>query len=241
MGLPANEFMDRFDGSKWRRFDISGGSVILTAEGQRITQQQPEVLRALRQYKIDIKESVRPETARRRYYLKSGGNADIFNVIGTDLVVKENSPNSSYSLWSAIDRMDYLYSICESCLPPHIRVPKHLAVILSRDLQKQYMVIEKINAGLNVADILNPDIDPITVSTIVEHFKGQMSFDQIKNLIVKKYLEAKELLDVANQQCYQQGIVPFDELLTDWARGNVLVDFDTPTPDTPFTLWIIDQ
>ena len=244
-GFPPNEHIQRFDGQNWRTFDIQGGYVVITAEGEKLAHKRPDILNSLRKYKLEAKQNIGPDQATTRIYFKSGGNADVYTILQKGVVVKENSASSGYSLWSSLDRMDYLHSICEDKMPDHIRVPKHYGVIMSRDLKKQYLIMEQINAGLNVADILNPDIDSHLQVEIMNYFKlagyNNMSYSEMKRFVKNAYDDAKEKLDKAITKAYEDGKLPYDQLLTDWAEGNVIVDFDRPTEDLPFTLWVIDQ
>lgn len=241
-GFPNNWFIDRIDEHKWRVFEIGGGYAVITQEGQNLIKERPEVLKRLREYKFEASGFVAPEDAKSRSYLKSGGNSDVYSLVGQDIVIKEASRASGFSVELSLERLDYLYSICEKELFPEIRVPKHFGAIVSRDLKKQYLIMEQINAGLSTADILNPDIDPKTQNVVMQHFKGNKSFGEIKHFVESCYDDAKDKLDKLIGKYYSEGKIPTDDLLTDWAYGNVLVDFDNPiSEEKPFTLWVIDQ
>lgn len=221
-GLPTSEYLERYDGSRWRRFDLhEGGFLVLTTRGQELLSHNPELRKKLLGYR---NEARRGENSEHRKWFKAGGNSDVYTLGDYPMVIKEAS--TAHSAWSALDRMDYLFGICVRSLPPHIRVPDHYGVLTSRNLRKQYLLIQKVNDGLTVADLVEGDAfapRPYLKDLVLREFDGLE--DKVKKAIDK----------TPGRQYMPTNLLP------DWDSGNTIVDFDTPTTTMPFTFWIIDQ
>lgn len=225
-GLPNNEYIERFDGSRWRIFTLpSGGRVVLTSRGNEILSYNPQLRHVLMEYKRDAQ--TRNENGLRKWF-RAGGNSDVYTVGNTDLVVKEAS--TSHSVWSALDRMDYLQGIAVRHLPTYIRVPDHYGIVFPRNgghFNRQYMLIQKVNEGLTVADLKNKDV------------KVDMP-EWMKELALKEFETLEEKVQEAIDKATGRDFMP-KNLLPDWDAGNVIVDLSTPRKEMPFTFWIIDQ
>lgn len=150
-----------------------------------------------------------------------GSKWRVYDVGDTGLVMKE--AGNEQSIWFALERLDYLYGICEQSLPPHIRIPEHYGALFSRNLDKQFLLMEKVNNGLTVQDVLNDESEPEKAELV------EVLFDS-----------AKPLLDKAIAAHATDDGYPHS-LLVDWHEGNVIVDFGKPAGEYPFTLYIIDQ
>lgn len=216
--FPRNEFMQRFDGSKWRIFDIEGGQVVLTENGQELFGRNPGLRASIREYRHDLLNPFQTPNVRRHF--RQGGNSDVFEVGNTGLVMKET--HASQSIWFSLERLDYLYAICQRSLPSYVRVPEHYGALFSSGLSRQYLLMQKANDGITIDDHLS-------------------NGDTNEALVVKKAFDkAKKMLDDAIAKHAREDGFP-DNLLVDWHEGNVIVDFSSPTKDMPFTLCIIDQ
>jgi hypothetical protein len=135
--FPKSEFMPRFDDSQWRIYDIQRGKVVLTENGQKLFDHNPDLRAILGEYRHDLLNPSQMPIARRPF--KHGGNSDVFEVGNTNLVIKE--AKNTQSIWSALDRMDYLYAVCQRSLPPYVRVPEHYGALFSADLSRQYLLM----------------------------------------------------------------------------------------------------
>lgn len=221
-GLPKTEYIERFDGSRWRKFDLNrGGVLILTTRGQQLLSFNPQLRHSVLDYRNDARANIEGYI---RKWFKAGGNSDVYSFNGHPILVKEAS--TAHSLWSALDRMDYLYGICEKFLPPHIKVPDMYGILYAPDLKKQYLLMQKVNEGLTVADLIKngyPEMDNDLKSKVIEEFQGLED-------------RVRQAIEVAPGRQYMP-----KNLLPDWDAGNVVVDFSTPTKEIPFTFWIIDQ
>ncbi|OGM29939.1 hypothetical protein A2630_03825 [Candidatus Woesebacteria bacterium RIFCSPHIGHO2_01_FULL_44_10] len=225
--LPGSTWLERFDNTRWRKFNLKGGYAIVTESGQKLIKARyPDILSKLALYKEEaFKHGVRQSSTTRKW-LRSGGHSDVYQIPGENIVIKE--ADFEHSIPLALERMDYLFAVAND-LPKFIRVPRHLAIVYSNHLDRQYLIMEKANAGITVAEFLeNAKIDSsINPETV--------------RLVREKFDQAKDLLDEKIEEMKKSGIVHHENLLPDWHKGNVIVDFDTPTRNTPFTLWIIDQ
>lgn len=220
IGFPNSTEIERFDGSKWRIFDLSNhGKLVLTTRGGNLFRNNSDLWRAINQYRHDIKD----HTSSVRKYFRSGGNSDVYSVGEHPLLIKETF--SAHSAWSSLDRMDYLYGICEGFMPPHINVPMHYGILFSQKMTRQYLLMHKVNDGTTVADVYNGiyPVKPSLRRTVLEEYdKAEM--------LIKRYIDTQ----LNQEEC-------FTNLLPDWERNNVVVDFDQPIGTYPFSLWIIDQ
>lgn len=220
--IPSSNIIERFDGSCWHIYHLPNGGVAVVTEKGREIGKDLDILAILNQYKQDATNHRQDGNANRRKWFDHGGNSDVFEVKGTEVVVKEAS--TSQSVIQALDRMDYLHRICEQELAPNIRVPDHYAAISSSALDRQYLIMKKANAGLTVEDILQGEFD-----------------DQLKVEVETDFSNANSAIKQIVQEYYDQGLIPYDNLTPDFNAGNVIVDFTIPTEDRPYTLWVIDQ
>ncbi len=214
-------FIERYDGSRWRSFALRDrGVLVFTSRGQELLSNNPLLRSILVGYK---NEAVNNRTDEFRRWFRAGGNSDVYTLNSTPLVIKEAS--TAHSVWSALDRMDYLHGICLRSLPNYVRVPDHYAALYSKNLKKQYLVIQKVNDGITVADLIN----------------GVVSVDsKEKELAMRDFGGLEEQVIKAIDKSPGRDAMP-KNLLPDWDAGNVVVDFDTSTRLKPFTYWIIDQ
>lgn len=217
--LPRSTTLDRFDGSKWRVYDVDGGHLVLTQNGQHLLSKNPSLGGALRRYRHEVLNPQDSPFVRKPF--RHGGNSDVYDVGDTGLVMKE--AGNRQSIWFALERLDYLYGICEQSLPPHIRVPEHYGALFSTNLDRQFLLMEKVNNGITIQDVVDNGSDPKKVEMIKTAFNG-----------------ARSLLDEAIARHAKDDGYPHS-LLVDWHEGNVVVDFGKPAGEYPFTLYIIDQ
>lgn len=221
-GFPKSGYIERFDGSRWRSFDLgNGGTIILTHRGQEILSYNPKLRRDITNYKNEAREYREGDF---RKWFRAGSNSDVYSFGGHPMVIKEAS--TAHSVWSSLDRMDYLYGICQKFLPSYIKVPDHYGILFAPNLRKQYVLMQKVNDGLTMADVLE------------NHAEGLS--EESKNLVVNEFRNLEDKVRNAIERAPGREMMP-KELLPDWDAGNVIVDFDSHIRDMPFTFWIIDQ
>lgn len=212
------KFVDlRHDGSTWERYELSKGFLVVTGEGKKLVSNHRKVLfPLLNRYSRAAEERISDDGVRN--YYKSGANSDVYKLDGLDIVIKE--ARRTQSVWSSLDRLDYLYRICKDHMPEHVRVPAHYFALVTSNLDRDYLVMQMANDGLTISEYSeSPDMKP----EILEAARAQMSFIQ------------RSVTDIS-QTLYQGW-----NFLPDFHEGNIIIDFDNPTEQHPFTLWIIDQ
>ncbi len=219
-----SEYLERYDGSRWKKYETpTGGVLILTTRGQELMSYNPILRKKIIDYKNLVKDDAENDL---RKWFRAGGNGDVYTLGEDPLVVKEAS--TAHSLWSSLDRMDYLHGICLKQLPAHIRVPEHYGIFFSRSprVRRQYSLMEKVNDGLTVADLIN----------------GQGTNWPLKEReqAMSEFQGLEEVVRDAIKKAPNRDMLP-GNLLPDWDAGNTIVDFYTPTRAKPFTFWIIDQ
>lgn len=218
--FPREKDMSRFDGSLWTRFKIDGGFVVFTEEGQKLLSGDRSLRRVLSLYREDIEQKRGDRGVVRRWF-KAGGKSQVYTVGDYPLVMKEASYISP--AWDALHRMDYLHHVCQKALHPAIKVPVHYAAVISTRLKSQYLLMEKVNDGLTVEDVLDSD-----------------AYEDYHKIVEKEFGKARRLINDAIGAVPDRANWPAD-LLPDWAEKNVIVDFSLPVEGLPFTLWVIDQ
>lgn len=243
-GLVPNEYITMPDGARWRQFEIQGGIVILTSSGNELFHDSnaKEIFDSLRQYRLDI--SQRRQSGEARQYLANGGNGEIYTVAGHQLVVKES--RSNHSLYYALQRMDTLARVIETHLPHWVSLPAHYGLISSSQVGREYMLIEKIDEGLSLEDLVQyvergSARSKTLTDAIHQNYRGlnsrvieslKLQFQEFKTLL-RRYLDTPEAIE--NGYTY-------DSLLPDPNYGNILVEkLRTPIGGKHFKMWIIDQ
>lgn len=211
----------RFDGSSWTIYQYPGTTVVLTDSGKNLLANNPLIRPALAQYRQDVQAHGETVPLQRRWF-KAGANSDVYSLGEHPVVVKEST--LAQSAWFALDRMDYLFNACRVYMGSDVRVPEHYGLIISQDMERQYLFMQKANDGLTVQGVIESD---------------QISA-QLKSEVHGKFSNAKSLLDRAVAR-FQEDTGVERNLLPDWHEGNVIVDFSKSGEDTPFTLWVIDQ
>lgn len=205
------------DISKWKIRPINGGVIVVTNAGVEKLRADGSVSRLLQDYRQDIRAAYMvPGATRRdvRHHLKAGGNSDVYCVGQSDVVVKEAL--HTQSVFHAMQRAEQVRCIAARVLPAHVRVPEYYAAVISKKLPRQYLVIQKVNAGTTVEDIKD----------------GTHPFTEWEGQILEDFATTRHTLDKID------GI---KSIFTDWHEGNVVVDFDTVSTERPYTLWVLDQ
>lgn len=205
------------DISGWKIRSIDGGVIVVTNAGVQKFRDDVNLRRLLRGYRQDIRAAYMvPGVTRRdvRHHLKAGGNSDVYHVGHSDVVVKEAL--HTQSVFHAMQRAENVRCIAARVLPAHVRVPEYYAAVISRKLPRQYMVMQKVNAGTTVEDVKD----------------GTHPFAEWEGQILEDFATTRRTLDEID------GI---SSIFTDWHAGNVVVDFDTVSSERPYTLWVLDQ
>jgi hypothetical protein len=239
---------EQFDGSRWEIIDTPNSIIFLTSQGrERLA--LGGVSKALGLYAKDAEESTtrlddslwNPET---RIHLATGANAIVYFVGNTDLVIKEQKEESD-DLIGGLRRMDKLSYAIEKHSPRWIDIPRHYGIMVQKNPWLQLLLMERIDAGVSVGDIINfpkgieaartPELyravdknfDPKNNPTLFGEVIGR--FNKIK-VIIRKALAA-------------EGLCP-DTYIPDLDNNphNVMVEaLETPVAGSDKKFWIIDQ
>lgn len=147
---------EKFDGSVWRLYESPESLILLTGQGRRLMVGDA-IGCLIRDYSVDYADGIEGKQETRRF-IAEGGNARVFGMKDSGFAVKEKRPGGE-SLFESLNRMDLLYhAVTEHC-PGWIGIPKHFGIFAQKDdLQKQFLLMEKIDDGVTVGDILHFDM-----------------------------------------------------------------------------------
>ena len=234
--LIKKEVLTQPDGAHWEMFDVSGGKAVLTSKGKELFRERPQTWRDLRSYRKKAAGKKPPgKDPNIRRHFASGGNSDVYTA-GEGLVMKEAKPAGG-SLFFTVDRMDRLLNVIESQVPRWIDIPSHYGLLFSNNLERQYLLMQRIDSGVTVEHILNPGALTEDQATNLEvAFPGLSQGEQ--DDVRERFEDAGRILTSALDEA---GYEP-SSYLTDWHEGNVLVErLETPVADSPHKMWVIDQ
>jgi hypothetical protein len=173
-----------------------------------------------------------------RVFLGVGQQAVVYGLT-EEYAVREVIGNPPYyQTLSDLTRLDRLASLVEGGIPRWIDVPSVYAMFSDGEINKQYTLMERIDSGLTVEDIAEfHSTTDIGRARAIQQLGSEPTQEQIETAALL-FDKAKIILDSVIKS---KGIDP-DELLTDWAMRNVLVDITkTPVAGQRMVLNIIDQ
>jgi hypothetical protein len=144
---------------------------------------------------------------------------------------------NTQSLWFALERMDRLCGAIEQGVPRWLDIPAHYGLLTSPDLTHQYMMIQQIDTGVTVENVLKGNGSTPAQREMVERHFGDMT-DEQRHLVQTRFDQAGPILTNA---LVGSGLEP-EQYMPDWHEGNVLVEpLRVPVAGTPFKFWVIDQ
>lgn len=175
-----------------------------------------------------------------REYLGQGQQATVYG-LGSYYAVREVGGNPSfYNTLSDVTRANRLASIVQGGLPRWIDVPPIYAVYSDSSVRRQYTLMKRVDNGLTVDDIVNFDDSKnqnVSQGRALRQL-GRPPHNEEKEKATELYDTAKDIL---SKVIKEKGGEP-EELLSDWAMRNVLVDFvKTPVAGEKMIFHIIDQ
>jgi hypothetical protein len=232
-----------FDSRLWRKVQVGGFDALFTARGTGLLSRTPEITDHLEQYLIHAAGGVAVgagQGVRRFFGNDSNGQVYTLNhgAYGNGMLVKETN---GHSMPKAVERLDRIKAIIDKQvirgkLPAWIDVPDHYGVVLGpRD---QYVVMQGIDSGVNVRDIIELDKLNAKERLGVESVVGPVS-EATKSEVNAGYTLAETLLSNAIAEETQQ--VP-TRLLSDWHPGNVVLEqLAEPIDGSNYKYWVIDQ
>lgn len=237
--LVAVRDMPRFDGSTWQELEYANEILTLTSVG-RVYLAANNIATLLHDYVEDARAGRSSRTDTRRY-LAEGGNAQVFTLGDTSLAIKEKRSGSKEELLPSLYRMDTLADAIEKHCPRWIDIPPHYGVCVPKDdPTKQYMLMEQIDSGVTVGDVLGAYEQPREnhIRDSVFSIFGEVSLE-LQEEIQAQYVEYKGLLADA---LIKEKKVP-DSILVDIHNkyNTVIEPLPTPVAGKKFKLSVIDQ
>lgn len=230
------EVLMQHDGAEWHRYKVDDGlDLTLTSRGRELFDNRAEVKDNLQAYVRKALGGTALVGSDIRLYFARGSNSRVYTM-GQDLLVKETA---GHSMESALVRMDRIYTAIETHVPRWIDMPVHYGVLSGNKLHDDYMLMHRVDAGVNVGHIIDPNSDEFTE---LERIGVEKEFGKVtkgeRQEIEHRFNLAEQIL---HQAIADEGLIPND-YLTDWHPGNVLVErLNTPIASSPYRLWVIDQ
>ncbi len=229
------ETISRPDGASWERYEASDCKILMTSRGQELLDEQPEVDALISTYLNEAIGRTALVGSVIREFFAEGSNSRIYSV-NRELVMKETR---AHSMQDMLERLDLIsFSIESGSVPRWIDVATHYALIEPQHSDMQYVLMQKVDSGVNVGHILHPDdSSELERKGVIAEFGGPIA-PETQDEIRERYHLARKIID---QAVAEQGHAP-SELITDWHEGNVLVErLRTPVAGSKHKLWVIDQ
>ena len=234
----------RFDKAVWRQYETDSMLYLLTSSGRNLFRRN-HISRLLSSYIVNLENDSETSNGSREF-LGEGANARVFS-ISEDLVVKESKHNAEpLSFLASTQRMDHLIDAIQKNCPRWIDVPNHYGVAVSRDgYSKQFMLIQKIDHGVTVGDILTSagDRDTRVEYGLLNPYALER-FGRITPEIIEEVRERFKLLKAHVTSALIAEHLNPDEYVPDLENNpyNVVLErLDTPIADSNFRYWLIDQ
>lgn len=239
---------EQFDGSVWEVIETPESFLFLTSQGrERVA--MGGLSKILRGYADDYKDSNsrlgddfwNPDT---RIHLATGANAKVYFVGNSEFVIKEQKEEAD-DLTQGLKRMDRLYDAIGKNTPRWIDMPKHYGIMVQKHPWIQLMLMERIDAGVSVGDVLNfhKGIDeartPELYAAVVRNFDPENNPDIFEE-VASRYKKIKGLVRKA---LVAESLSP-DVYIPDLDHNphNVMVEqLETPIAGSDKKYWIIDQ
>lgn len=234
---------ERFDGSQWRVYDTPNSVIWLTGSGRNLLARDRKLHGYFKEYLQAIEEGEYSQLSARPFFAK-GSQSKVFSLGDKQLLIKEAKPNSEL-LIPSLERMDRLVDAVERRCPRWIDVPHHYGALMPKnDITRQFMLLEKIDAGVTVGDILgygqlNQRSDTgFLADGAMERF-GTIT-PELQEEVRNKFLEMGGILRSA---LIENKLSP-DEYLPDFEYNpyNVALErLSTPEAGSQIKYWVIDQ
>jgi hypothetical protein len=236
--------LDQEDGARWFVYDQEQdprGYTIITSEGHSLLQCQDQegYLRSLiHRYRAAELGTMAllGEDPDIRQELGRGQQAIVYRM-GRFAVREEVGIKDFHVALGELQRMDAINNFMEHGLPRWLNLPAHYALHVDPSRQMTYGLMERIDSGLTVEDVVNfPDIPANRAKVLIKETTGDVADAQA--CVPELYERAHEALVQAIES---DGKNP-DQYLTDWKPRNVLVDrLRTPVAGSRYSLSVIDQ
>lgn len=242
--MAARQEIVRPDGAVWYEYGLDCGEALLTQKGNELLTEKPEVQSDLYAYVQLALGNMTIERAGVRTFFEADSNSRIYTLnsskYGNDLLVKETNGSS---MRESLYRLDKVKEIIDKYrdygrFPDWIDVPMHYGLIVGNDLPSQFVLMEGIDNGINVRDVVNFGSlnakERLGVTAILGNVTAEMQEE-----VRRGYQQSGEILnDVIAEDTWH----PPHDLLSDWHEGNVVLEqLVEPIDGNNFRYWVIDQ
>lgn len=171
-----------------------------------------------------------------RQKLGQGREAAVFK-LGNYAVREKAKVRDDLKAVGMLGLMDTLSSVIEAGVPRWLDVPKHYALYSDPTTGKTYTIMDRIDGGVTVEDLmLYPDLSEPKIKAVESEMAG--SLREAQSRVPDLYDQAYSILaEALEARKLQPGTY-----LNDWQPRNVVVDrIATPIAGSNFTLDVIDQ
>jgi len=231
------------DGAVWTTFydrtRPDDQYLIVTSSGRELfLGEKGTSYRGLRRMFSDYhQDEINDQASAKRKYLGKGQQATVF---GMDWLAVREIPGRQgvYRTLGELTSMDELATIVEEGLPRWLKVPHMYACYADPEKQKRYMLMEKVDTGLTIEDVLDyPNVNQHSADRVVGEL-GRTPTDEDRETLRRLFDRSYHILSTVIKA---KGKDP-DDYLVDWEPRNVLVEsLRTPVASENFSLSIIDQ
>jgi hypothetical protein len=238
--------VDQESGARWAVYSdpnhVEGFTILTDAGVALMGERRNNPIRGLiRQYRAAEIGSIAllGEDPDMRQELGTGQEATVYSM-GPYAVREVQGVPGLFKALGELQRMDAINDVIEHGLPRWLTLPAHYALHADPKRQKTYTLMDRVNGGLTVEDVIKyPDIPEQRAKMFEAAFgSSNSSGDSAQEKVPQLYDEAYEVLAEAIRK---SGRDP-SNYLTDWKPRNALVEkLKTPVAGSKFHLSIIDQ
>lgn len=237
--------LQRPDGAIWKSFQKSEIDVLLTARGHELLTGSPELETKLCAYLTRSIGGIatRPADGVRSFF-GNDSNGRVYTLdqtaYGYSMLVKETN---GHSMVNALDRLDRIKGVIDKqrklgVMPGNIDVPDHYGVVKGPNLPCQYVLMQGIDSGINVRDIVDFDSLNAKERAGIDHLVGPVT-SAVQDEVRQGYALTEQILHEAIAE--ETGQSP-TRLLSDWHEGNVVLErLAKPIDNQNWAYWVIDQ
>lgn len=229
------ESIERPDGAVWQSFEEDSCDVLLTSRGTELFSENPDLEEVVSLYMERATGHTALEGVGVRTFFAAGSNSRIYTV-NEDVLMKETR---GHSMRAMLERMDIVnHVINKGNVPRWIDMPDHYGLIMPKNSDMQFVMMKRIDGGVNVGHILSPeDSSELERNGVIAELGGEIT-PEIQADVRQRYRDCEQIL---HQAIAEEDLIPTD-LLSDWHPGNVLVErLLTPVANSTYKMWIIDQ
>ena len=243
----------RPDGDVWYKTHKYCADLLVTSKGHNMLMSNPLIENDVETYiKLSLKDhsgqlNYKTKVADRgiRSYFSKDTNGIVYNLnyrkFGDKILVKETN---GHSMQDALYRLDRIKQIIdnrknEGKFPMWIDVPDHYGLVTGKSLPSQYVLMQGIDAGINVRDV----ITDFNVLSGKERFGIETSLGEINDSVIDEVSIGYEFAEYHLKQAIAEDTQQVPTLLlSDWHEGNVVLEkLSEPIEGSNFRYWVIDQ